>query len=305
MVQLGEKMILDDKMFICHVRGTNVSPICRALGSFIHSFFVRSFVHSFVRSFVHSFVRLFNISISSLYIKFVTSSNVWLFLTHFLLFMPQFHLVVNAEFLAWFYFDLMINSLPWWFWRIYRLVVSRAHLHEGTKEDLLIVRPRGPFYRLRTMVFWRAQVTFYNNNKSYKEVAYESGLRILCIRIREERVQDNLHAHARYPGLSLHAPGFNPYIARAEERVQGLDKDMPYKNKVRTPIYITDMPDRNKDIIPLLVPGIVAGFSLVSHTTGKRNFQTGKEIKFHKVVLPKRSCFISQCLKGIYLLSLT
>ncbi len=34
----------------------------------------------------------------------------------------------------------------------------------------------------------------------------------------EERVQDNLHAHASYPGLSLQAPGFNPYImARVRE----------------------------------------------------------------------------------------
>ena len=33
----------------------------------------------------------------------------------------------------------MINSLPWWFWRIYRLVVSRAHFDKcNMKEDMLL-----------------------------------------------------------------------------------------------------------------------------------------------------------------------
>ena len=35
------------------------------------------------------------------------------------------------------------------------------------------------------------------------------------------------HAHASYPGLSLRALGFNPYVGRAEGRVQGLDYAVP------------------------------------------------------------------------------
>ena len=31
------------------------------------------------------------------------------------------------------------------------------------------------------------------------------------------------HAHASYPGLSFHPPGFSPHMGREERRVQGLD----------------------------------------------------------------------------------
>ena len=39
----------------------------------------------------------------------------------------------------------------------------------------------------------------------------------------EGKWQRSEHAHASYPGLSLLARGFNPYIAHGEGRIQELD----------------------------------------------------------------------------------
>ena len=51
------------------------------------------------------------------------------------------------------------------------------------------------------------------------------------------RFGGKMAAHASYPGLSFHPPGFSPYMGREERRVQGLDYKPHWSNCNLKKIY--------------------------------------------------------------------